>query len=161
MHWTSTHSEENPSSQQVKAQFSRWSLFCLVDRSQGAEAEEQRELRQPQEGRVGTPTALKDCTAPTEAEEAPAEQGSSQISWKCSTRRCPALLRAKLSRGCAKQTQPIPECCSPHPVQERNCLQPSPQFITSSPFKRCLKTEQRSSHLARELTSSSRPQLFP
>lgn len=131
-----------------------------MDRSQGAEAEEQRELRQPQEGRVGTQTVLSDFTAPTEAQETPAEQGSRKISWKCSSGRCPALLRAKVSRGTAKQTQPVPECCSPHPVQE-NSLHPSPQFITSSPFKWCLKTEQKSSHLIKELTSSSKTQLFP
>lgn len=60
---------------------------------------EAKGLRQPQEGRLGTPTALNDFPAPTEARETPAEQGSSAISWKCSTRRCPALLRAKLCKA--------------------------------------------------------------
>lgn len=119
---------------------------------------EAKGLKQPQEGRVGTQTALNDFPAPTEAQQTPAEQGSSAISWKSRTRRCPAVLRAKLSKGRAKHTQPIPKCCSPHPVQEKNSLQPSPQFITSSPFKWCLKTGQNSSHLAEQLTST---QLFP
>lgn len=66
-----------------------------------------------------------------------------------------------LSRGRAKQTQPIPKCYSPHPVQEKNSLQSSPRFITSSPFKWCLKAEQKSSHLAKELTSTNKLQLFP